>query len=117
MNEVKRGDIWIVDLDPTRGHEIKKMRPGVIVQNDFGNKYGSLTIVAPITSQGLGKIYPFEVFIEGGTCGLEKNSKVLINHIRSVDKVRLIKKIGKIDEGLRERIDDAIRVSLGLVNV
>ena len=56
--EVKRGEIWLVNLDPTIGHEIKKSRPAVIIQNDIGNKYSPITIIAPITSQNTEKIYP-----------------------------------------------------------
>ncbi len=115
-NDIRRGDIWIVDLDPTLGHEIRKLRPSIVIQNDYGNRYSALTIVAPITSQKREKFYPFEVFIES-RFGLKKDSKVMLNHIRSVDKIRLVKKLGKIDEELQEKIDDAIRVSLGVVHL
>ena len=60
MVEVKRGDVWLVNLDPTIGHEIKKSRPGVIIQNDVGNKLSPITIIAPFTSQKTDKVYPFE---------------------------------------------------------
>ncbi|MEK6846190.1 MAG: type II toxin-antitoxin system PemK/MazF family toxin, partial [Nanoarchaeota archaeon] len=76
MAEIKRGDIWIVNLDPTIGHEIKKSRPAVIIQNDIGNKYSPLTIIAPITSQNLEKIYPIEVLLNTKNSSVEIDSKV-----------------------------------------
>ena len=114
MFDVKRGDIWLVNLDPTTGHEIQKQRPAVIVQNDIGNKYSPLTIVAPITSQGTDKIYPIEILLPLKNSGLKKESKALFNQIRAVDKRRLIKKIGKITEETTYNMDEAIKTSLGL---
>lgn len=112
--EVKRGEIWIVNLDPTLGHEIKKSRPAVIIQNDIGNKYSPVTIIAPLTSQSLEKIYPIEVLLTSENSGLEQESKVLLNQIRAVDKVRLVKKIGKVNEETLTQIDQALKISLGL---
>ncbi|MBI3051042.1 type II toxin-antitoxin system PemK/MazF family toxin [Candidatus Woesearchaeota archaeon] len=113
MREIKRGDIWLVNLDPTIGHEIKKVRPGLIIQNDIGNKYSPITIVAPITSQKTEKIFPFEVLLPKGT-GLDKISKILLNQIRAIDKVRLTRKIGRLDEDTVRKVDEALRISLGL---
>ncbi len=112
--EVKRGEVWIVNLDPTLGHEIKKSRPAVIIQNDIGNKYSPITIIAPLTSQGLEKVYPIEVLLTPKDSGLELESKVLLNQIRAVDKVRLVKKIGEVNEEDLVRIDQALKISLGL---
>jgi mRNA interferase MazF len=95
MIEFIRGDVWLVNLDPTIGHEIKKSRPAVIIQNDIGNKFSPITIIAPIASQNLEKIYPIEVFLTNKNSGLEKDSKALLNQIKAVDKTRLIKKNGK----------------------
>ena len=117
MTEVKRGDIWLVNLDPTIGHEIKKSRPAVIIQNDIGNKYSPITIMAPITSQNLGKIYPIEVFLPWRNSGLEKDSKALLNQIRAVDKRRIVKKLGKVDKEIIDKINNAIKISLGLVEI
>ena len=114
MAEVRRGEIWLVSLDPTIGYEIKKSRPGVIIQNDIGNKYSPITIIAPITSQKLEHIYPFEVLLAGKNSGLEKDSKVLLNQIRAVDKKRLVRRLGKVEESTLFRIDEAIKISLGL---
>ena len=116
MVEVKRGDIWLVNLDPTIGHEIKKSRPAVIIQNDLGNKYSPITIIAPITSQSIEKIYPVEVIVEENA-GLDKTSKILMNQIRAIDKRRLIKKLGKVDKETITKVDAAIRISLGLVEI
>ena len=116
MLEIKRGDIWLVNLDPTIGHEIKKSRPAVIIQNNLGNKYSPITIIAPITSQNLEKIYPVEVLVlKNAATGLEKDSKVLLNQIRSIDKKRLVKRLGKVNQETIAEINDAIKISLGLV--
>ncbi len=115
MAEIKRGDIWIVNLDPTVGYEIKKSRPAVIIQNDIGNRYSPLTIIAPITSQNLEKIYPIEVLLTPKNSSVEQDSKVLLNQIRFIDKERLIKKVGKVDEETLSDINEALKISLGLV--
>ncbi|MBS3169914.1 type II toxin-antitoxin system PemK/MazF family toxin [Candidatus Woesearchaeota archaeon] len=115
MKEIKRGDIWTVSLDPTIGHEIKKLRPAIIIQNDIGNKYSPMTIIAPITSQHTEKVFPIEVLITKENAEIEKTSKVLLNQIRAVDKERLIKRIGRLDEETVEKVNEALKVSLGLI--
>lgn len=117
MTVPKRGEIWLVNLDPTIGHEIKKSRPAVIIQNDLGNIYSPITIVAPITSQDLDHIYPIHALLKRQNSGLEKDSKVLLNQIRAVDKIRLIKKLGRVDIETLSNIDNAITISLGLNKV
>lgn len=117
MAEIKRGDIWLVSLEPTIGHEIKKSRPAVVIQNDLGNKYSPITIIAPLTSQNLEKVYPFEVLLVKKNLGLEKDSKVLLNQIRAIDKRRLLRRFGKVDGETLSEIDEAIKISLGLVQV
>ena len=118
MIAVKRGDVWLVNLDPTIGHEIRKSRPAVIIQNDIGNKYSPITIIAPITSQKIDKVYPFEVLITKNVTGLEKNSKILLNHIRAIDKKRLLKRLGMVgSEETLTKIDEAIKISLGLIKI
>ncbi len=116
MSEVRRGDLWLINFDPTIGHEIQKARPGVIIQNDIGNKYSSLTIVAPVTSQHTEKVYPIEVFLDQQQ-GLPKNSKVLLNQIRAVDKQRLIKKLGRLSHERISDVNQALKISLGLVEI
>lgn len=114
MNEVKRGDVWLVSLNPTIGHEINKTRPSIIVQNEYGNKNSPLTIIAPITSKHVDELFPVEVFLPKNKFGLDMDSKVMLDQIRSLDKQRLIKKIGKADEETILKIDEALKISLGL---
>ena len=117
MAGVKRGDIWLGNLDPAVGHEIKKARPAVIIQNDIGNKFSPITIVAPVTSQKVELVRPFEAFLDRKGSGLDKDSKALLNQIRAIDKQRLVARLGKADDGALSRIDEAIKVSLGLVKL
>lgn len=114
MSELRRGDIWLVDLEPTIGCEINKTRPAVIIQNDVGNQYNQITIIAPVSSN-LAKIYPIHVKIEAKKTGIDQDSKVCLNHIRAIDKRRLIKKLGMVDSETMGLIDEAIKISLGLV--
>jgi len=111
---LKRGDIWLVNLDPTIGHEIKKSRLAVIIQNDTGNKYSPITIIAPITSQGTKDRYPFEVLINRNNSTIKKESKVLLNQIRAIDKQRLIRKYATLTKKAIFQVDEAIKISLGL---
>ncbi len=108
--------MWLTNFDPTIGHEIKKIRPAVIIQNNVGNKFGPITIVAPITSKKIDNIIPVEVFL-GKKYGLEKDSKALLSQIRAIDKRRIVKKVGSLDEDAMSRVDNAIRISFGLVNI
>ncbi len=114
MGLLQRGDIWLVDLNPTVGHEINKSRPAVIIQNNIGNKYSPTTIIAPITSQNTTQIYPTEVLLTIENSQLQKESKVLLNQIRAVDKQRLIKKMGIVHEEIMPKIDESLKISLGL---
>lgn len=92
----QRGEIYLVQFDPTVGHEIQKTRPAVIVQNDVSNRYSPITIVAAISSQFSDPPFPREVIIEPDESGLPKRSAVIINQIRSVDRKRLVKKLGQL---------------------
>lgn len=112
-NQPRRGEIWIVNLDPTIGHEIKKSRPGLIIQNDIGNLHSPITIIAPITSKKIEFVHPFEAEVKG----LSKPSKALLNQIRAIDKNRLVKRIGKADKDTVLAVNEAIRISLGLVEL
>lgn len=111
----KRGEVWVVNFNPTVGSEIKKTRPAVILQNDVANRYGAVTIVAAISSHVDEDVYPTEVLINPPEGGLEKPSVVLLNQIRTVDKVRLITRIGKLGSVTMKAIDHATAISLGLV--
>ena len=103
----------MVCLDPTVGSEINKTRPALIISNDINNKFADTVTVLPITSR-TGKIYPFEVAILPGDSGLTKKTKVKCNQIRTIDKNRLVRSLGKISfEKIRE-IEDAIRIHLDM---
>jgi mRNA interferase MazF len=111
----RRGEIYLVSFDPTVGHEIQKTRPAVVIQNDVSNQYSPITIVAAISSQFSEPPFPREVVIEPADSGLSKRSAVIANQIRSVDQLRLQKKIGRLSRQNLERVDEAIKISLGLI--
>jgi mRNA interferase MazF len=113
----KRGDVWIVCFDPTVGSEIRKTRPAVILQNDVANRYGAVTIVAAISSHAGDDVYPTEVLVNPPEGGLEKHSVVLLNQIRTIDKVRLVNRIGKLGSITMKAVDRAVLISMGLTNV
>jgi mRNA interferase MazF len=118
IGDIKRGDIYLVSFDPTVGHEIKKTRPALIVQNDIGNRYSPLTIVAAITSKISQVPYPVEVVVEPSrTSGLDLRSAIRLDQIRTVDRQRLIKRLGMIDSGTIAKVNRAIQISLGLIDV
>jgi len=93
---MNQGDIYLINLDPALHTEAGKIRPGIIISINAMNRYSPRLIIAPITSN-IGKVYPFEVFITRGVSGLEKDSKIMLDQIRSLDKRRLVKKIGAIN--------------------
>ncbi len=111
----ERGEIYLVNFDPTIGSEIKKTRPALIIQNDVSNEFSPITIVAAITSKYDEKLYPTEVLIPANEAGLTQDSVVLLNQIRSIDRQRLIKRIGKLDDIKIKRVDNGIKISLGLI--
>jgi mRNA interferase MazF len=111
----RRGEIYLTALDPTLGHEIKKTRPALVVQNDVGNEFSATTIVAPISSTVRLPLSPVHVLLSAGAdTGLSSTSITLLNQIRTVDHQRLIKRLGAVDAGTMELIDEAIAISLGL---
>ena len=111
---IRRGEIHISALDPVVGKEISKTRPVVVVSNDMNNQYSGTVTVLPVTSGNLDKIYPFEVFLPKGRGNLPKDSKVKADQIRTLDKARLVKRIGKLGDDEIAEIDKAIRVHLGV---
>ena len=115
LDSLVRGEIYLVNFDPTIGSEIKKTRPALIIQNDVSNQHSPITIVAAITSKYDEKLYPTEVLIAKNEGGLTQDSVVLLNQIRSIDKQRLVKRIGKIEDTTLKKIDSAIKISLGLI--
>src|SRR6266849_8500960 len=92
----RRGEVYLVNFDPTIGAEIKKTRPALIVQNDIANRHSPITIVCAITSQYEAPLYPTETLVPPPEGGMKVQSVVLANQIRSVDKLRLIKRLGSL---------------------
>lgn len=111
--QVRRGDVVIVRLDPAEGHEMKKTRPAVVVQNDTGNKNASTTIIAPATRTHRG--YPFEVLIEASESPFENDSAVRLDQFRVVSiETRIHSVVGNLDGNIMAEIDDALKLSLAL---
>jgi mRNA interferase MazF len=117
INSLTRGEVYLVNFDPTIGSEIKKTRPALIIQNDIANEYSPITIVAAITTKYDDKLFPTEVLLIKNEGGLTQDSVVLLNQIRSIDKQRLIKRLGKIKDSTLKKIDSAIKISLGLIEI
>lgn len=111
---VKRGDIYYADLSPVVGSEQGGVRPVLIVQNDVGNKYSPTVIAAAITSQKEKAKLPTHIKLESENCGLSRDSVVLLEQIRTIDKKRLKERMGKLDDGSMQMIDQALYVSFGL---
>ncbi len=112
---VKRGDIYYADLSPVVGSEQGGVRPVLIVQNDIGNKYSPTVIAAAITSQKEKSNLPTHIKVTADDCGLAKDSIVLLEQIRTIDKKRLKEKMGTLDTGAMNMIDRALSVSFGLM--
>ena len=111
---VKRGDIYYADLSPVVGSEQGGVRPVLIIQNDTGNRYSPTVIAAAITSQtGKAKL-PTHIDLPAMSCGLPKDSVVLLEQVRTLDKKRLREKMGHVEENVMEKVDLAIAVSFGL---
>lgn len=113
MDTIKRGDIYYANLSPVVGSEQGGVRPVLVVQNDVGNKYSPTVIVAAITSKINKAKLPTHIELNAHTYGLEKDSVILLEQIRTLDKARLLEKIGNANEKLNE-IDYALAISLGL---
>jgi mRNA interferase MazF len=113
----KRGEVYLVNFDPTIGAEIQKTRPALIVQNDIANRHSPITIVAAITSQFSEPLYPTEVLIQPPEGGLPIPSVVLLNQVRSVDKRRLIRRLGALMPATMERVTRALQISFRMVEI
>ncbi len=113
---VKRGDLYYADLSPVIGSEQGGVRPVLVIQNDVGNKYSPTIIISAITSQINKAKLPTHIEITAQDYGLPKDSVVLLEQIRTIDKKRLREKIGRFDDKLMRSIDDALRISIGLGN-
>ena len=111
---VKRGEIYYADLSPVVGSEQGGVRPVLIVQNDVGNRHSPTVIAAAITSQINKARLPTHIELSAQSYGLSKDSVVLLEQIRTIDKKRLKERMGRVDDGMMTKIDDAIAVSFGL---
>ena len=111
---IKRGEIYLAALDPVVGREISKTRPVVVVSNNTNNEFSGTVNILPITSKNVSKIYPFEVFLPQGSGNLTKDSKVKADQIRTLEKTRLVKQIGKLGQKEIGEVDKAIEIHLGL---
>lgn len=112
--EIRRGDVVVANLDPVVGSEQGRTRPVLIIQNDFGNKFSPTTIAAPITSKIYEKEYPTNILLKKEDSGLNTDSSILLNQIRTIDKSRIIKKIHALSKEIMKKVDLAVRISLDL---
>ncbi|MDO5718844.1 MAG: type II toxin-antitoxin system PemK/MazF family toxin [Tissierellia bacterium] len=112
--KVKRGDLFYADLSPVVGSEQGGIRPVLVVQNDVGNKYSPTIIIAAITSQVNKAKLPTHVEISSQSFGLPKNSVVLLEQVRTIDKKRLKEKIGRFDHEVMRKVEDALKISFEL---
>lgn len=114
---IKRGDIFYADLSPVIGSEQGGVRPVLVVQNDIGNKYSPTIIAAAITSQINKAKLPTHIEISAQEYGLAKDSVILLEQIRTIDKKRLREKIGHLDDELMEKVNEALNISFGLGDI
>ena len=112
---VKRGDIYYADLSPVVGSEQGGVRPVVIVQNDVGNKHSPTVIAAAITSKTTKAKLPTHIEVYADENGLNRNSVILLEQIRTIDKKRLREKMGHLQKETMKQVDDAINISFGLM--
>jgi len=111
---IKRGEIYWVDFEPVRGSEQGRLRPALVVQGDVGNLNSPLTIVIPFTSRLSPVRYPQNVFFSAGTVGLTKDSELLVNQIKAVDKSRLGERLGVVSDEQMEEVEAALLLVLGM---
>ena len=112
-DNMKRGEIYRADLDPVIGSEQGGIRPVLIIQNDRGNQYSPTVIVAAITAQMKKTYLPTHVPIQPGESGLKKTSVILLEQVRTLEKTRLMKYLGRAEKQVMEQVDRALGVSLG----
>ncbi len=111
---IKRGEIYYADLSPVVGSEQGGIRPVLIIQNDIGNKYSPTVIAAAITSQRDKTRLPTHIMVDADGCGLAKDSIVLLEQVRTIDKQRLREKMGTLDSNSMTKVNQALSVSFGL---
>ncbi len=113
--EVKRGYIFFADLSPVVGSEQGGVRPVLVIQNDVGNRYSPTVIIAAITSHIEKAKLPTHVEVEAKEYGLEKDSVILLEQVRTIDKQRLLDKVTELDDRVMQKVNQAARISLGLI--
>jgi mRNA interferase MazF len=113
---VKRGDVYFADLSPVVGSEQGGVRPVLVLQNDIGNRFSPTVIVAAITAQIQKAKLPTHVEIDAKRYGFERDSVILLEQIRTIDKQRLTDKITHLDDEMMERVDEGVQISLGLID-
>ena len=111
---IQRGDIYYADLTPTTGSEQGGIRPVLIIQNDVGNYHSPTVIAAAITGYVKGRCQPTHVRLQGASCGLFRDSTVLLEQLRTLDKSRLDEYMGSVGEDKMREVDAALNVSVGL---
>ena len=113
---IKRGNVFLVNFDPTIGAEARKTRPAVVVSNDINNAHSPIVSIAPITSNVV-RVYSFEVEVPAKTGGLRTRSKVMVNQTRAVDKARLLKKLGDLPAEIMNDEDQALILHYDLFEI
>ena len=114
MVEIKRGDIFLADLEPVQGSEQGGIRPALIIQNNVHNQYSPVIIIAAITAKNFTKEFPTNVSLKKEDSRLKKDSTILLNQIRTIDKKRILKKVSELDKEIMEKVNLAIKISLDL---
>ncbi|MDR3289227.1 MAG: type II toxin-antitoxin system PemK/MazF family toxin [Peptococcaceae bacterium] len=114
---IKRGEIYYAELNPVVGSEQGGTRPVLVIQNDIGNQFSPTTVVIAITSQIAKAKLPTHVEVKAKRSGLERDSVILTEQIRTIDKSRLKEKVAFLDDETMQRVDQAMEISLGLVEV
>ncbi len=114
--EIKRGYIFYADLSPVIGSEQGGVRPVLVIQNNIGNKYSPTVIIAAITSQIDKAKLPTHLEISAKLSNLEKDSVILLEQIRTIDKQRLQKKVAELDDDMMLSVSEALKISLGLID-
>jgi len=109
----RRGEVWLINWNPARGSEQAGFRPAVVIQNDIGNEKSPTTIVAALSTTV--RLYPMNVLVKPPEGGLAKDSIVKTSQILTVDQRRLVKKLGQLHDATMVRVDQALRLSLGLM--
>jgi len=113
---VKRGDVFFADLSPVVGSEQGGIRPVLVIQNDIGNRFSPTVIVAAITAQIQKAKLPTHVEIDAKTYGFDRDSVILLEQIRTIDKQRLTDKITHLNEEMMEKVNESLQISLGLID-